>query len=115
MQAAETNTRPTLNAREISVKSHALPLHRWLWRLPEAKTLDPAEIAHECWKGYLTHQPDAWGMSAGLRAELRFNFDDRLLPWPVLKHHAVDGFGQQRAQRGRACIAALDVRRRESK
>jgi hypothetical protein len=89
LDAAETNARPLLGKREVSITSYvtATPLF-----VSEAKTLDPAGIAHECWKGYLTHQPDAWGMTMGLRPALRFNFDDRLLPWPVLKHHPVDGF-----------------------
>jgi hypothetical protein len=89
--AAEENkvTIPVPRQREVAVKSFVSsePLF-----VSEAKTLDPADVAHTCWKGYLTHQPDAWGMTAGLQPMLRFNFDDRLLPWPVLKHHGVDGF-----------------------
>jgi hypothetical protein len=58
----------------------------------QAKTLDPVEMARECWRGYLTHQPDPWGMLPGLKPTLRFHFDNRALPWPRLKHHNVDGF-----------------------
>lgn len=58
----------------------------------ETKTLDPAAIAAKCWKGYLTLQPDPWGMSGDFKPTLRLHFDDRALPWPSLKHHAVDGF-----------------------
>jgi hypothetical protein len=87
--AAETNAPVAHGKRGLSVKSYvtAPPLFA-----SQAGTLDPAEIAHKCWKGYLTLQPDPWGMTPDLRPELRFNFDDRLLPWPVLKHHGVDGF-----------------------
>jgi hypothetical protein len=58
----------------------------------QANTLDPVKMARESWKGYLTKQPDAWGMLPGLQPALRFHFDNRGLPWPNLKHHAVDGF-----------------------
>lgn len=58
----------------------------------EAKTLDPADMAREAWKGYLSKQPDVWGMLPGLQPTLRFHFDNRALPWPRLKHHLVDGF-----------------------
>lgn len=82
-------SQPPLTERSILAKSFASypPLFSG-----EAKTLDPRAIARECWKGYLSKQPELWGMTAGLRPTLRFNFDNRLLPWPVLKHHAVDGF-----------------------
>ncbi|MBM3845911.1 MAG: hypothetical protein FJ405_06460, partial [Verrucomicrobia bacterium] len=55
-------------------------------------TLDPMHIARTCWEGYLTHQPEPWGMTAGLKPTLRFHFDNRALPWAVLRHHSVDGF-----------------------
>jgi len=58
----------------------------------QAKTLDPSEIARQCWQGYLSNQPEAWGMTFGLKPTLRFHFDNRALPWPSLKHHGVDGF-----------------------
>ena len=58
----------------------------------ETKTLDPVVVARQCWKGYLTNQPDPWGMLPGLQPSLRFHFDNRALPWPNLKHHVVDGF-----------------------
>jgi hypothetical protein len=57
-----------------------------------AGTLDPKEIARICWKGYLTEQPDEWGMLPDGQPSYRFHFDSRALPWPVLKHHSVDGF-----------------------
>ena len=60
--------------------------------LQQAGTLDPSAIARECWKGYLTKQPDPWGMTGDLNPTLRLHFDDRALPWPRLKHHEVDGF-----------------------
>lgn len=58
----------------------------------EAKTLDPRAIARECWNGYLKTQAEPWGMLPGGEPTLRFHFDNRALPWPRLKHHAVDGF-----------------------
>ncbi len=58
----------------------------------DAGTLDPAAVARECWKGYLTEQPDKWGTGPSFEPTLRFHFDNRALPWPSLKHHAVDGF-----------------------
>ncbi len=58
----------------------------------QSRTLDPSDVAHQCWKGYLTKQPDPWGMTFGKSPTLRFNFDNRALPWPVLRHHGVDGF-----------------------
>ena len=60
--------------------------------IQETKTLDAAHIARQCWKGYLSTQPDPWGMTFGKSPTLRFHFDNRLLPWPILKHHSVDGF-----------------------
>lgn len=57
-----------------------------------ARTLTPHQIARQCWKGYLTKQPDPWGMTRELKPTLRFHFNNRALPWPVLRHHAVDGF-----------------------
>ncbi|MEI6913696.1 MAG: hypothetical protein WCL39_01040, partial [Armatimonadota bacterium] len=47
-----------------------------------ATTLDPLQIAREAWKGYLTKQPDSWGMTDKGKPEYRFNFDSRALPWP---------------------------------
>jgi hypothetical protein len=61
--------------------------------LNEAKTLDPMDLARESWKGYLTKQPDAQGMTPGLTPTLRFHFDDRALPWPSLKHSVSDSGG----------------------
>lgn len=58
----------------------------------EAKTVDPKAIARECWKGYLSTQPEPWGMGIGQQPTLRFHFDNRALPWARLKHHQVDGF-----------------------
>jgi hypothetical protein len=58
----------------------------------ETGTLNPKDIARQCWKGYLTTQPDPWGMTFGKSPTLRFHFDNRALPWPSLKHHGVDGF-----------------------
>ena len=57
-----------------------------------ARTLDPAQIARQAWKGYLTHQPEPWGTAIDGTPTLRFHFDNRALPWPSLKHHSVDGF-----------------------
>lgn len=57
-----------------------------------AGTLDPKEMARVCWKGYLTLQPDEWGMLPDGQPTYRFHFDNRALPWPVLRHHAVDGY-----------------------
>jgi hypothetical protein len=57
-----------------------------------ANTLDPTVMARQAWKGYLTFQPDAWGMQLDGQPTLRFHFDNRALPWPSLKHHNVDGF-----------------------
>ncbi len=56
------------------------------------QTVNPKKIARECWMGYLTMQPDPWGLLPDLRPALRFHFDNRALPWPDLKHHKVDGF-----------------------
>ena len=58
----------------------------------KADTLDPMAMARECWKGYLTKQPEPWGMLPGGHATHRFHFDNRALPWPNLKHHSVDGY-----------------------
>ncbi len=58
----------------------------------QTKTLDPTEIARDCWAGYLTMQPDPWGLLPDLQPALRFHFDNRALPWADLKHHKVDGF-----------------------
>jgi hypothetical protein len=58
----------------------------------QTKALNPREIARECWAGYLTMQPDPWGLLPNLQPALRFHFDNRALPWPDLKHHKVDGF-----------------------
>src|SRR6266404_9085735 len=58
----------------------------------QAKTLDPETISRQCWKGYLSYQPDSWGMTFEQKPTLRFHFDNRALPWPRLKHHSVDGF-----------------------
>ncbi|MBI2843812.1 MAG: hypothetical protein HYX78_10470 [Armatimonadetes bacterium] len=55
-------------------------------------TVDPIAVAREAWKGYMTKQSDPWGMMAGGEPTLRYNFDNRALPWPNLKHHGVDGF-----------------------
>jgi len=57
-----------------------------------AGTIDPKEVARVCWKGYLTRQPEEWGMLPGGQPSYRFHFDSRALPWPVLKHHSVDGY-----------------------
>ena len=80
---------PDLKPREMALRGvvTAEPQFR-----RKARTLDPLEIARECWQGYLTHQAEPWGMTAGLKPTLRFHFDNRALPWAVLKHHAVDGF-----------------------
>jgi hypothetical protein len=58
----------------------------------QANTLDPTTMARQAWKGYLSNQPDAWGMQLDGQPTLRFHFDNRALPWPSLKHHNVDGF-----------------------
>ena len=58
----------------------------------EAKTLNPRDIARQSWKGYLSTQPEPWGITADLKPTLRFHFDNRALPWPKLQHHGVDGF-----------------------
>ncbi len=58
----------------------------------KSATLDPLALARQCWKGYLTTQPEPWGMLPDGSPTLRFHFDNRALPWPVLKHHSVDGF-----------------------
>lgn len=82
-------TNAPLCERQIVVKAAAdyPPLF-----LREAKTMDPRDIARQCWKGYLTTQPEPWGMTAGRKPTLRFHFDNRALPWPRLQHHGVDGF-----------------------
>jgi hypothetical protein len=58
----------------------------------QANTLDPTAMARIAWEGYLTSQPDPWGMQLDGQPTLRFHFDNRALPWPSLKHHNVDGF-----------------------
>jgi hypothetical protein len=58
----------------------------------QANTLDPTAMARFAWKGYLTSQPDPWGMQLDGQPTMRFHFDNRALPWPSLKHHNVDGF-----------------------
>lgn len=79
-----------------SAKERVLIVESWQKSAPafaaSTKTLTPRQIARECWKGYLTKQPDPWGMTIGGKPTLRFHFDNRALPWPVLRHHAVDGF-----------------------
>jgi hypothetical protein len=88
-KAADTN-KPVFGP-ERQVVSETSESHPPLF-VQDAKTLDPSAIARECWKGYLTQQPDPWGMTGDLTPTLRFHFDDRALPWPRLKHHEVDGF-----------------------
>jgi hypothetical protein len=58
----------------------------------QTQTLDPTDMARQAWKGYLSNQPDPWGMQLDGQPTLRFHFDNRALPWPNLKHHNVDGF-----------------------
>ncbi len=58
----------------------------------QAKTLDPLDISRNAWKGYLHKMCEPWGMMPGLQPTYRFFFDDRILPWPEMKHHGVDGF-----------------------
>src|ERR1051325_2138716 len=91
---------PLTKAQEPSTKSAScerrIETQQWIVLPPlfvsEAKTLAPSDIARECWKGYLSHQPDPWGMTFEKSPTLRFHFDNRALPWPSLKHHGVDGF-----------------------
>ncbi|MDO8303401.1 MAG: hypothetical protein Q7T18_09175 [Sedimentisphaerales bacterium] len=90
VKAADTpSLKPPLAAREITTKEFANypPLFT-----SQAKTLDPVEIVRCARKGYLTNMCEPWGMTQGLKPTLRFYFDDCILPWPQLKHHAVDGF-----------------------
>lgn len=57
-----------------------------------ANTLDPAAIAGQGWKGYLSHMGGTWGMTSDLKPMMRLYFDARTLPWASLKPHSVDGF-----------------------
>lgn len=76
-------------ARQVSVKGSVScpPLF-----VRHATTLDPTQLARDAWKGYLSRQPDAWGMLPDGGSALRFHFDSRALPWANLKHHLVDGY-----------------------
>ena len=58
----------------------------------DANTLDPLDIVRKGRAGYLAKCWEPWGMTMGLEPTYRFYFDNRLLPWPELKHHGVDGF-----------------------
>lgn len=58
----------------------------------QTNTLDPVDIVRDAWKGYLTKCSEPWGMLPGLKPTYRFWFDNRVLPWPEVKHHVVDGF-----------------------
>jgi hypothetical protein len=84
---AETNA-PARERRLVVVGEAAYPA----LFARESETLDPREIARHCWKGYLTAQPDPWGLTPAGTPTLRLHFDNRALPWPNLKHHEVDGF-----------------------
>ncbi len=86
---AESISSEPLGGRNVFIKNYAVYPPQFL---KKAMTLDPCTIARECWKGYLTKQPDPWGMTTGFEPTLRFHFDNRALPWPSLKHHVVDGF-----------------------
>lgn len=60
--------------------------------LTKTGTLDPVVIARNGWKGYLTKMCEPWGLLQGLKPTIRCFFDNRVLPFAELKHHAVDGF-----------------------
>ena len=88
--AAEQPTRQIPPAAREIRNTGSIAAAPQFWR--NTDTLDPMQIAKQCWEGYLTQQPEPWGMTAGLKPTLRFHFDNRVLPWAVLRHHAVDGF-----------------------
>jgi len=56
-----------------------------------AKTLDPMDIVNEAWKGWISKRGIPWGMLPGGIPTLRLSFDCRVLPWPSIKQHSVDG------------------------
>ncbi|MHB9037418.1 MAG: hypothetical protein ACYC64_12195 [Armatimonadota bacterium] len=86
---AETEKPSKPQPRQISVQSYTEYSPLFATR---ADTLDPLEWSRQAWKGYMSKQPDPWGMTTDGKPTLRYNFDNRVLPWPRLKHHGVDGF-----------------------
>lgn len=56
------------------------------------RTLDPIDIVRKGRMGYLAKCWEPWGMTDGLKPTYRFFFLNEALPWPILKHHGVDGF-----------------------
>lgn len=60
--------------------------------LDSADMLAPLAMARVAWKGYLTQMSEPQGRTADLQSTYRMRFDDRALPWPSTKQHAVDGF-----------------------
>ena len=98
VQVAYGATEPTKEStckrnspRQIVTTGYAYPSSSPLFAT-QAKTLDPMDIVREARAGYLTKMCEPWGMLPGLKPTYRFWFDNRVLPWPELKHHVVDGF-----------------------
>lgn len=88
LKAAESNPLKT-KPRETRVIGHAAYEPSFLTK---TGTLDPVVIARNGWKGYLTKMCEPWGLLPGLKPTIRCFFDNRVLPFAELKHHAVDGF-----------------------
>jgi hypothetical protein len=58
----------------------------------EAHTLDPAEVARDAWRGYLSHMGGPGGEKPELQANARLYFTGRALPWTLLAPSDIDGF-----------------------
>ena len=90
LSAAEAETKArSAGPRQITPKSFAnySPLF-----VTEAKTpFDPVDLARESWRGWVTKRGIPWGMTTEHLPALRLSFDCRVLPWPSIKQHSVDG------------------------
>ena len=87
----EKQPEPALRAKPREIRILGYQAYEPLF-VSEARTLDTIDIVRDAWKGYLTNSCEPWGMLPGLKPTYRFWFDNRVLPWPELKHHVVDGF-----------------------
>jgi hypothetical protein len=88
---AEPDESTKLRSKPREITTVGLESHAPVF-VKQAKTLDPIDIARDAWKGYLTKMCEPWGMLPGGKPTYRFWFNNRVLPWAVLEHHAVDGF-----------------------
>lgn len=66
-----------------------------------AKRLTPHQIARQCWQGYLTKQPDPWGMTRRLKPMLRLHFNNEMKETPG----ELDGTQYAEKWRGNTIVA----------